>query len=304
MLRLIDQRGPMGDMVSLAHDVTAALRYKTVLKTARQTAEGNMRAKASFLANISHEIRAPLYGVVGMADLLSFTALSQEQKLFTDTIKTSSETLLVILKDVLDYSKMEADRLTLRRQKFNLEAAIDDVLSVLSHKAQAKGLLLFWDYGGACGTDFIGDPGRIRQIMIKLIGNALKFTCHGDIAVGVKKLFGAQNRPSKVQICVIDTGVGIPPDKEKYVFQEFTQLQPKTRKPAENLSVEGTGLGLAICQKLVSLMGGDIWAEASACGGGLKLALRSNVNPASQRRMNGTRSSRNDRMFLSCQNVQ
>ena len=267
MLRLIDQRGPMGDMVSLAHDVTAALRYKTVLKTARQTAEGNMRAKASFLANISHEIRAPLHGVVGMADWLSFTALSEEQKLFTDTIKTSSETLLVILKDVLDYSKMEADRLTLRRQKFNLEVAIDDVLSVLSHKAQAKGLLLFLDYDGACETDFIGDPGRIRQIMINLIGNALKFTWHGHIAVAVKKLFGAQNRPSKVQICVIDTGVGIPPDKEKYVFQEFTQLQPKTRKPAENLSVEGTGLGLAICQKLVSLMGGDIWAEASACGG-------------------------------------
>jgi len=144
MLRLIDQRGPMGDMVSLAHDVTAALRCKTVLKTVRQTGEANMRAKASFLANISHEIRAPLHGVVGLADLLSSTALSEEQKLFTDTIKTSSETLLVILKDVLDYSKMEADRLTLRRQKFNLEAAIDDVLSVLSHKAQAKGLLRFF----------------------------------------------------------------------------------------------------------------------------------------------------------------
>ena len=241
MLRLIDQRGPMGDMVSLAHDVTAALRCKTVMKTVRQTAEANMRAKASFLANISHEIRAPLHGVVGLADLLSSTALSEEQKLFTDTIKTSSETLLVILKDVLDYSKMEADRLTLRRQKFNLEAAIDDVLSVLSHKAQAKGLLLFWDYGGACGTDFIGDPGRIRQIMIKLIGNALKFTCHGHIAVGVKKLFGAQNRPSKVQICVIDTGVGIRPDQRKYVFQEFTQLQPKTQKRAEILAARAQG---------------------------------------------------------------
>ena len=144
MLRLIDQRGPMGDMVSLAHDVTAALRCKTALKTVRQTGEANMRAKASFLANISHEIRAPLHGVVGLADLLSSTALSEEQKLFTDTIKTSNESLLVILKDVLDYSKMEADRLTLRRQKFNLEAAIHDVLSVLSHKAQAKGLLLFW----------------------------------------------------------------------------------------------------------------------------------------------------------------
>ena len=231
----------MADMVSLAHDVTAALRCKTVLKTVRQTGEANMRAKASFLANISHEIRAPLHGVVGLADLLSSTALSEEQKLFTDTIKTSSETLLVILKDVLDYSKMEADRLTLRRQKFNLEAAIDDVLSVLSHKAQAKGLLLFWDYGGACGTDFIGDPGRIRQIMIKLIGNALKFTCHGHIAVGVKKLFGAQNRPSKVQICVIDTGVGIRPDQRKYVFQEFTQLQPKTQKRAEILAARAQG---------------------------------------------------------------
>ena len=144
MLRLIDQRGPMADMVSVAHDVTAALRCKTVMKTVRQTAEANMRAKASFLANISHEIRAPLHGVVGLADLLSSTALSEEQKLFTDTSKTSSETLLVILKDVLDYSKMEADRLNLRRQKFNLEVAIHDVLSGLSHKAQAKGLPLFW----------------------------------------------------------------------------------------------------------------------------------------------------------------
>ena len=267
MLRLIDQRGPMGDMVSLAHDVTAALRYKTVMKTARKTAEANMRAKASFLANISHEIRTPLHGVVGMADLLSSTALSKEQKLFTDTIKTSSESLLVILKDVLDYSKMEADRLTLRRQKFNLEVAIHDVLSVLSHKAQAKGLPLFLDYDGACETDFIGDPGRIRQIMINLIGNALKFTSHGHIAIGVKKLFRAESHSCKLQICVIDTGVGIPPDQRKNVFQEFTQLQPKTPKRAENLGGEGTGLGLAICQKLVSLMGGDIWVEASACGG-------------------------------------
>lgn len=187
----------MGDMVSLAHDVTAALRYKTVLKTARKTAEANMRAKASFLANISHEIRAPLHGVVWLADLLSSTALSKEQKLFTDTIKTSSETLLVILKDVLDCSKMEADRLNLRRQKFNLEVAIHDVLSGLSHKAQAKGLLLFLDYDSACETDFIGDPGRIRQIMINLIGNALKFTCHGHIAVGEKSYSEHRTAPAR-----------------------------------------------------------------------------------------------------------
>ncbi|MGB1163166.1 MAG: hybrid sensor histidine kinase/response regulator, partial [Paracoccaceae bacterium] len=109
----------------------------------------------------------------------------------------SSESLLVILKDVLDYSKMEADRLTLRRQKFNLEVAIDDVLSVLSHKAQAKGLLLFLDYDGACETDFIGDPGRIRQIMINLIGNALKFTCHGHIAVGEKSYSEHRTAPAR-----------------------------------------------------------------------------------------------------------
>ncbi len=256
-IRLIDQRGHGGDVVSLALNITDTVRYEAQLNEARQKAEMASRTKSAFLANMSHEIRTPMNGVVGMAELMMDTDLSDEQRLYASTIKNSGEALLVIINDVLDYSKIEAERLTLYPEPFDLERCTHEVGTLLQPAARDKGLTLAVDYDIFLPTKVTGDSGRIRQILTNLAGNAVKFTETGHVLIRLTGMTNREKGTVTVNLTVEDTGIGIPKDKISHIFGEFNQVEDeKSRK------YEGTGLGLAIVQRLVDLMGGEVWVEA------------------------------------------
>ena len=255
-IKLIDQRGHGGDVVSLALNITETVRYEKQLKDARSRAEAANRAKSSFLANMSHEIRTPMNGVVGMAELLMDTDLDEEQLLYTNTIKNSGEALLVIINDVLDYSKIEADKLVLRPEPFDLERCLHELIMLMQPKARDQGLDILLDYDLFLPTRYIGDPGRLRQVLTNLMGNAVKFTLEGHITIRVVGMVDGDGA-AQVHISVEDTGIGIPADKVDHVFGQFNQVDDE-----RNRRFEGTGLGLSISQKLIRLMGGRIWVES------------------------------------------
>ena len=196
-------------------------------------------------------------GVVGMADMLFETDLSDEQRLYLDTIKSSSEALLVIINDVLDYSKIEAERLELHPEPFDLERCIHEVVTLLWPTAQAKKLQMAVDYDMFLPTRFVGDPGRVRQILTNLIGNAIKFTETGHVRVGVVGMPQPDSQEIRVHVTVEDTGIGIPEDRLEHVFGEFNQVEEDYSRQHD-----GTGLGLAISRRLVGLMGGKIWVDS------------------------------------------
>ncbi len=254
--RLIDRRTRDGDMVTLALNITSTIRREKALRKAQETAEAANRAKSAFLANMSHEIRTPMNGVVGMADILLSSGLDEEQRLYVQTIRNSGEALLTIINDVLDYSKIEAERLRIYPAPFDLEKTIQEVLMLLSPKAQEKGIHLDLDYDLFLPTRLVGDCGRLRQILTNLIGNAVKFTDAGTVRV---RVIGRPGGPGyrHVTISVEDTGIGIPSDMHRHVFGEFSQVENET-----NRRFDGTGLGLAISKRLVELMSGDIWLES------------------------------------------
>lgn len=256
-IKCIDRRSRDGDMVSLALDITDTIQYESTLKEARNKAEAANRAKSAFLANMSHELRTPMNGVVGMAELLSEGSLDEEQRLYVNTIKNSGEALLGLINDVLDFSKIEAEKLSLHPEEFDLERCIHEVVILLQPAAYEKGVDLIIDFDMFLPAKFIGDPGRLRQVLINLIGNAVKFTEKGHVlirAVGLPQEDGAQER---VHVSVEDTGIGIKPDMIEHVFGSFNQVEDE-----RNRKFEGTGLGLAITKELIALMGGEIWAES------------------------------------------
>lgn len=256
-IKLVDRRAEAGDTVSLALNITETIRYESELKEERRRAESANRAKSAFLANMSHEIRTPMNGVVGMADILADTPLSEEQKLYIETIKHSGEALLVIINDILDYSKIEAEKLTIQPEPFDLEQNLFEIATLLLPSAQDKGIDLVVDYARNLPTQFSGDPGRIRQILTNLIGNAVKFTSDGHVLVEVKELPSEQTGLMNIQVSIEDTGIGIPEEMIEFIFGEFNQVEDE-----RNRKFEGTGLGLAITKKLIEMMGGRIWVSS------------------------------------------
>jgi len=255
-VKLVDKRSPEGDMVSLALNITADIEREQELREARDLAQSANRAKSAFLANMSHEIRTPMNGVVGMADLLRDTELDEEQRMYADTIKNSGEALLVIINDVLDYSKIEADKLVLHEEAFDLEGMIHEIFRLLKPTIQGRALELIVDYDIFLPEKLIGDRGRVRQVLTNLIGNAVKFTEKGHVTV---RVLGEEGEDGQIalRIAVEDTGIGIPQEKQAHVFGEFNQVEDQA-----NRKYEGTGLGLAISAKLIRLMGGKMWLDS------------------------------------------
>ena len=256
-IKLIDQRGPEGDIVSLGLDITATVAYEKQLQEAREVAESANRAKSAFLANMSHEIRTPMNGVVGMAQVLAETELDEEQELYVDTIRNSGEALLVIINDVLDYSKIEAKKLDLHPEPFNLKRAIEEVMMLLQPSARDKGLVLSLDYDVFLPDMLVGDPGRLRQIMTNLIANAVKFTNEGHVIIRATGVPDHDAGKISLHVSIEDTGIGIPENMVGHIFGEFNQVENE-----RNRQFDGTGLGLAISQRLTELMGGKIWVTS------------------------------------------
>lgn len=256
-IKLVDSRAEGGDTVSLALNITETINHQADLNAARNRAEAASRAKSAFLANMSHEIRTPMNGVVGMADILADTPLNEEQKLYIETIKNSGEALLVIINDILDYSKIEAEKLTLHPSAFDLEQNLHEIMTLLQPSTQDKGIDLLIDFDSLLPTTYVGDPGRVRQILTNLIGNAVKFTNKGYVSVRVRRMSDLDEPEARLLVEIQDTGIGIAEEMIDFIFGEFNQVEDD-----RNRKFEGTGLGLAITKQLVELMGGKIWATS------------------------------------------
>ncbi|TPM37953.1 response regulator [Mesorhizobium sp. B2-3-4] len=243
-------------LIGSTTDITELKQREAELGEARQRAVLADRAKSEFLANMSHEIRTPMNGVLGMAELLAKSNLDPKQKTFTDIIVKSGNALLTIINDILDFSKIDAGQLVLDPAPFNLAEAIEDVATLVSTRAKEKDLELIVRIEPRLESLFIGDVGRIRQIVTNLLGNAVKFTDEGHVLVDVT----GERVPTgtRLTISVTDTGIGIPEEKLKLVFEKFSQVDTSSTRRHE-----GTGLGLAITSRLVDLMGGTIGVESA-----------------------------------------
>ena len=253
---LLDQEQNVIGIVGISRDVTELKLSREKLQNALLLADGASRAKSEFVANMSHEIRTPMNGIIGIAELLSTTKLDVDQSEYVDMIQQSSDSLMGLLNDILDFSKIEAGKLELSSIPFNLSDSVGKTTQTLASSATEKGLELACRVSPKLPERLIGDPSRLRQVIVNLVSNAIKFTDAGEVVVEVVPK-AVSDLVAVLHFSVRDTGIGIPPEKQALIFEEFSQADSSTTR-----RFGGTGLGLTISRQLVELMGGEIWIES------------------------------------------
>ena len=260
---IMSDEGTLREWVGVHTDIDEQMQVKEMLRLGKESAEATTRAKSEFLANMSHEIRTPMNGILGMTELALQTDLTAQQREYLEIAKSAADSLLVVINDILDFSKIEAGKFSLDPMPFALRDCVEGTLKTLALRAHEKGLELSGRIAPGIPDGLVGDAGRLQQIILNLVGNALKFTEHGEVGISIELVSQeSQSEELTLHFAVRDTGIGIPSDKLQLILEPFTQANGSTTR-----KYGGTGLGLSISRNLVEMMGGRLWVESQVATG-------------------------------------